>query len=110
MPRAWDPDERLPAAFHSPQATFATWLAASRTGEREAIQACYWDGMTPEELAAWLAENQRPGIVQLLQGARWVDLRAVSPVEINFRFVNAQGQTFRGVMVRTGQGWKLQRW
>jgi len=109
-PRPWDPDPRLPAAFNSPEATFHTWTAASRSGNRKRVRECYWDGLGPEELGAWLTENLRPEAESLFSGAGWLGCEPVTPVEVNFSFAAGDGQELRGVMVRTAGGWKLQRW
>ena len=106
----WDPDARMPAAFESPQATFATWVAASLAGDRARLVDCYWEGLGQAERQAYLAENLRPEAKELFSNARFLSLEPVTPVEVRFGFGSGQGAIFRGVMVRTGQGWKLQRW
>lgn len=110
MRRSWDPDPRLPTAFQSPQATFRTWVAAGLAGDRQRLAACYWEGLGEQERTAWLAENLRPEANLLFSGAKWLHLDPVTPVEVGFAFRTGQGQVFRGVMVRTGQGWKIQSW
>jgi hypothetical protein len=109
-PQPWDPDRRLPKEFDSPQATFSTWITASRGGDETSIRACYWSGLSQAELSAWLSENLRPEARALFDGARLTDLRPTSPVEMNFAFTTSNGTLLRGVIVRTGQGWKIQSW
>jgi hypothetical protein len=109
-PGPLDADPALPAGFRSPENTFQTWIAASVAGDETRIRACYWPDMDREELQAWLAENLRPEAAELLHGARFQGFEPVSLVEVNFTFVTRAGESMSGVMVRTRQGWKLQRW
>ena len=90
-PQPWDPDQRLPKRFDSPQATFATWLAATRDGDETSVRACYWSGLGQAELSAWLSENLRPEAGALFEGAHLSDLRPTSPVEMNFAFSTSNG-------------------
>ncbi|MBN2494317.1 MAG: hypothetical protein JXR96_07000 [Deltaproteobacteria bacterium] len=103
-------DPRLPAAYRTPADTFRTWAAASLAGEPAAIRACYWDGLGKEEMASWLRAHSRPEAAGLFEGATWLGIEPVSPVEVDFSFRAATGDVFRGVMVRTAGGWKVQSW
>jgi hypothetical protein len=103
-------DRRLPMAFRSPARTFQTWVAASVARDRQAIEACYWKGMSSEELSAWMQENMRPQARAFFTSAKFVSARPVTLVEVNFSYRSGTGESGRGVMVLTRQGWKIQRW
>lgn len=109
MPRTGDPDPRLPRAFRTPEATFHHWMQATQTGDPEAVAACFWSGLSPDELQSWVSANLRPETRRGFRGARWGGFRPVSAVEGIFLFSTTRGDTFRGVMVRTAKGWKIQR-
>ena len=110
MPSADDGDPRLPAAYRTPEKTFATWQAATVASDRLAIRDCYWQDMSPQELAAWMTENLRPAAKKFLGQAKFVGVQPVTRVEVNFTFTAGDGSEVRGVMVLTRQGWKIQRW
>jgi hypothetical protein len=110
MPSADDGDPRLPAAYRTPEKTFATWQAATVAGNRLAIRDCYWQDMSSQELTAWMTENLRPAAKKFLGQAELVGIQPVTRVEMNFTFVAGDGSEVRGVMVLTRQGWKIQRW
>jgi hypothetical protein len=102
---------QLPQAFRTPQATFETWVAATLSGDIDSIKDCYWEGLSPEELSAWLRENTRKQALNIFKTAQFINLTPISPVEVNFSFSLADGeQELSGVMVRTKMGWKIQRW
>ncbi|MBW1811102.1 MAG: hypothetical protein JRJ87_23125 [Deltaproteobacteria bacterium] len=105
-----DGDPRLPAAYRTPEKTFATWQAATVAGNRLAIRDCYWQDMSAQELAAWMTENLRPAAKKFLGQAKLIGVQPVTRVEVNFTFVTADDSEVRGVMVLTRQGWKIQRW
>jgi len=111
MPSPLDEDPRLPAAYSSPEKTFETWVKATLSGDETAIRDCYWPGLKPEEMSAWMRENLRPRAKQLFQDARLIEVRPATLVEVNFTFSVVDGsEEIRGVMVKTKQGWKLQSW
>jgi|GEM_PF-2091764 len=111
MPNPLDEDPRLPEAYSSPEKTFATWIAATLSGDEAAIRDCYWPGLKKEEMTAWMRENLRPQAKELFQDAKLVEVRPATLVEVNFTFTVIEGsEEIRGVMVKTRQGWKLQSW
>jgi len=110
MPSPGDGDPRLPAAYRTPEKTFATWQAATVAGNRLAIRDCYWQDMSAQELAAWMTENLRPAAKKFLGQAKLIGVQPVTRVEVGFTFVTADDSEVRGVMVLTRQGWKIQRW
>jgi len=110
MPAPSRGDPRLDERFRTPEKTFATWVAASATGDEQAIRECYWQGMGEEELAAWLDVNLRPRARSFFKGAVLTDVKPCTRVEVNFTFRNGLGETTRGVMVLTRSGWKIQSW
>ncbi len=110
-PLPWgDDDTRLPVSFRTPQATFRTWVQATLARDEAALRECYWKDMSAEELSAWLSENLRPEADGFFQGMELLDVRPVTLVEVDFFYRNSSGVDGRGVMVRTRDGWKLQRW
>ena len=110
LPRPGDPDPRLPAAFRTPEATFHTWAQASLAGDEATLGRCYWKGLARQERASWLRENLKIEARELFRAAIWKGVRFRSPVEANFVFQSGDGDEFRGVMVRTRDGWQIQRW
>ncbi len=109
-PRGLQEDPRLPMAFRSPSRTFQTWVAASVARDRKAIEACYWKGMSREELSAWMWENMRPQARAFFSGAEFDSAQPVTLVEVNFSYRSGNGDEGHGVMVLTREGWKIQRW
>lgn len=111
MPDPGNGDPRLPGAFRTPEKTFMTWVEASLAGDRDRIRECYWEGLGKEELNAYLSQNLRPEAKAFFRAAELTEVRPVSRVEVNFTFrAPDTGDEFRGVMVRTRHGWKLQHW
>lgn len=110
-PLPWgDDDTTLPTSFRTPQATFRTWVQATLARDEAALRECYWKDMSEEELSAWLAENLRPEAASFFQGMELLRVRPVTMVEADFFYRNSSGTEGSGVMVRTREGWKLQRW
>jgi len=110
MPAPGQGDPRLDERFRTPEKTFATWVAASLAADEQAIKECYWQDMGAEELAAWLEVNLRPRARSFFKGALLTDVKPCTRVEVNFTFRNGLGETTRGVMVLTRNGWKIQSW
>jgi hypothetical protein len=111
MPTPLDEDPRLPDAYSSPEKTFETWVSATLSGNEAAIRDCYWSGLKPEEMAAWMRENLRPQAQQLFKDAKLKEVRPATLVDVNFTFTVMEGsEEIRGVMVKTKQGWKIQSW
>jgi len=103
-------DRNLPAGFRTPRQTFTTWVRASLAGDRQAVSACYWSGLGREELRAWLEQNLQPAARGFFRGMQLLQVEPVTLVEVNFSYRAGDGSVNRGTMVRTRQGWKLQRW
>ena len=105
------PPRIYPAAFLSPEATFRTWIDAATQGDAVRIRECYFPGLSPEELDAWVDNHLRPEAAALFAGARLLQVVPISPVEASFRFSGSSGAAeYRGVMVRSSTGWKILRW
>jgi hypothetical protein len=105
------PHRKGPEAFRTPQATFETWVSATRAKDQAKLQECYWPDMPKEELQSWMRENLRPEVAGYFEGAKFVRAQKVSPVELNFYFKAKDGaEEGSGVMVLTRDGWKIQRW
>lgn len=103
-------DRNLPAGFRTPQQTFSSWVRASLSGNRRTLANCYWSGLGPEELRAWLEQNLQPDARRFFRGMQLLQVQPVTLVEVNFSYRAGDGSVNRGTMVRTRKGWKLQRW
>jgi hypothetical protein len=104
-------DPRLPAAFRTPEAAFATWIQASIDRDERRLRECYFDQIPEEELLAFMRENLRPEALPLFQGATLLEVRPVRPVETQFRFRPGDGSDdLAGILVLSRDGWKILRW
>ncbi len=110
VPTPFDCDPQRPGKYACPAQTFRTWVAASLAGDAQALTDCYWGGMPPHELRAWVTENLRPEARDFFHNAKLTEIQPATRVEINFTFLAGNGEEARGVMVRTRQGWKIQSW
>jgi len=109
--RGAKPPRIYPVAYRSPEATFRTWVAAANQGDAGRIRECYFPGLSPEELDAWVENHRRPEATALFSGARLLKVATVSPVEASFVFCGpGGGAEFSGVMVLSSTGWKILRW
>jgi hypothetical protein len=102
--------QALPQEFRTPEATFESWRRATLAADREALGACYFQGLPAEELQAGVRENLRPEARTVFEQAHWGGASAVSPVEVRFQFSSGTGDAHEGVMVRTRAGWKVRNW